>query len=180
MYAILLLVSTTALRFVMFFDLDGRTLFAAYAPMLIGLGAMIDRYTTTLGEAETRVNATRLTVTAAAAALWVLVVVALGIRTSALFRPDGSGAMSVQLEGARRELSRPEPWAATTGCSVSSNSPQVVWLTGHEVAQFPPPLVVASSTCVIVVAGVNKPVEAADLAGYRLVFKGDQISIYRS
>lgn len=164
-FGVLLFLAMCAMRVLVSFDLDGRTLSATFAPVMLGAAASIE------GRLARRPFR-------ALVGAWSVVVVALSLVAAAQFHRSGSGGSSAAFATQRDELAGAEYLASIDGCSVTSNRPQMLWLaTRAEVPYFSPERAADPRGCVVVLSGfldVDVP------TGWGCVYRTEDISVYRA
>lgn len=178
-----------ALRLVVFFDLDARTVLPLF-PLTVLLVAV------TVEEALDRMPGAAGTALLAGFGAWALFVVAIGVHDGLAFRREGSGYLERDHDLTYAELDRADlPGLLPPGCTRYSNQPNLLYFAGVEAALTPtradldpatgaarPP---GGEVCVVWFPGGEA--EALDLApldpvvagwGLESVYDGEQVDVY--
>ncbi len=164
-YGVSLFAAICAIRVMVVFDLDGRTLAMCFAPVVVGLAGVAE----VVGSRAVA----RLTI-----AVWSVVVVGLSVVAAAEFRSHGSGGSSAALAPMRADLRSDGFGRALAGCQVSSNRPQMVWLArSEEVPYFDQETREHPHGCVVVLSGFD---EITPPASWGCAFSTADVAVYRA
>ncbi len=169
-------IATGVARLLLKFDLDSRTLADGFIPFLIGWAVVGEALASRSVRREEPNPGRSSFAVRSVLVVWTVCVAALGVRAAVLFERNGAGETIAANDSVLEELSRLEVGESTSGCSVTTTAPKLLWLAGVELLPFEQSSTATSPWCVIVTD--ESPLFKNGPGGGELLYEGTRVKVF--